>query len=82
MNTLILNHCTKCLTSIDLLFKNHALNPEILDEFIYESLSVSMTHYLMIEKTLTTAERNRYQIKHMQVELLLSLLRRLQLHSQ
>lgn len=82
MNKLTQQPCTKCITSVDLLLKNHALNPAILDEFLYDSLSASQTHYKMIEATLSTRERARYQIKHMQVELLLSLLRRLQLHSQ
>lgn len=77
-----LTPCTKCLTSVDLLLKNHTLNAEILDEFIRESLPLALTHYKMMYDTMTKEERNRHRLKHMQAELLLALLRRLQLHSQ
>lgn len=71
--------CVKCLTRIDLLFKNHNLNPIILSDFIKKSLENSITHYELISPTLSKDEKSIYQITHMQARLMLSLLRGLNL---
>lgn len=79
--TPLLLPCTKCLTSIDLLFKNQNLSPAILDEFIYDSLIMSMNHFHLIKGTLSSEKIAKYYMVHAQVELLLAILRRLQLNA-
>ena len=74
--------CSKCLASIDLLLKNQNLSPEILGEFISESLDLSLNHFRLIEGTLNNAQKSKYRLKHMQAELMLSILRRLQSNCQ
>jgi hypothetical protein len=71
--------CLKCITSIDLLFKNHNLNSKILDEFITEMLSLSLSHFSIMENTLSEQEKSRCHLKHMQAELLLAIMRRVNL---
>lgn len=72
--------CTKCITSFDLLFKNHGLNPVILDEFIYDSLIISMNHFHLAEETLTDEQKSKYFLIHAQAELLLTIIRRLKVN--
>lgn len=69
--------CAQCLSSIDLMFRNYGLSPVILDEFVYDSLLLSMNHFILIEKDLSRKEKSRYHLKHMQAELLLSIIRRI-----
>lgn len=72
--------CTRCITSVDLLLKNQGLNAAILDEFIYDSLLMSMNHFHLIEETLTMQEKSKYYLTHAQAELLLLILRRLKVN--
>lgn len=67
--------CTKCLTSIDLLFHNHSIDPSLLSEFVRESLDLSRTHVLLVSDSLSMEQRLRYLQMHSQAELLLSIIR-------
>lgn len=69
--------CIRCITSVDLMFRNYGLSPIILDEFIYDSLLLSMNHFILMDKKLSKEEKSKYHLKHMQVELLLSIMRRI-----
>lgn len=68
--------CIRCITSVNLFLKNNNLNPCILDEFIYDSLLLSMNHFYLIRETLSSEQKLKYEAMHLQAELLLRLLRR------
>jgi hypothetical protein len=66
--------CSKCPIRL-----TEELNLAILEDFIHDSLLMSMSHYSVIEQILPQSERNKYYFKHAQAELLLSILRRLEM---
>lgn len=66
--------CNKCP-----LRRTNELNLPILEDFVYESLLLSMSHFNLVEHILPKCERNKYYLKHAQAELLLSILRRLEM---
>jgi hypothetical protein len=59
------------------LLNNPDLNPHVLDEFINDSLLISMSYFDLIKGTLSTKEKSKYYLKHIQAELLISILRRI-----
>jgi hypothetical protein len=67
--------CIQCITSVDLFLKNQGLNAYVLDEFIYDSLLLSMNHQILIKHTLSSEQNLMYEVKHIQVELLLRIIR-------
>lgn len=68
--------CAKCLASLQLQLSIHGLSPKVLQEFLSECIQLSNQYYQVTESTLTPAQRVKYKIKHVQAEILLSLLRR------
>lgn len=67
--------CSKCP-----LRQTGQLNVPVLVDFIHDSLLMDMNHYFITEQILSESERERYYLRHAQVELLLSLLRGLKVH--
>lgn len=66
--------CSKCP-----LRRTDELNLPVLEDFIYDSLLMSMNHFYIIEQILSREQREKYYLKHAQAELLLSILRRLKM---
>lgn len=67
--------CTRCLTSVELLFQNHSIDAALLGEFVRQSLDVSRAHVQVADATITLQEKLHYCMLHSQAELLLSLIR-------
>lgn len=55
------------------------LKPEVLEEFIHDSLMASMAHFDCIQHILPQYEKNKFYFKHAQAELLMSIIRRINL---
>lgn len=70
-----LNSCSKCLTSIELLFQNHSVDSALLSEFVRECLDLSRAHIQVADSTITLQQRLHYCRMHSQAELLLSIIR-------
>lgn len=70
MNIPIQIPCGKCP-----LRRTEHLNREMLEEFIYDSLMMSIAHYDLIANILSGEEQLKYELKHIQAKVLLGLLR-------
>jgi hypothetical protein len=62
--------CGKCP-----LRTNQHINRQMLDEFIYESLMMSIAHYDLISPILSEDQQLKYELMHLQAKLLLGILR-------
>lgn len=70
METPIQTPCSKCP-----LRRDRHINRELLQEFIYDSLMMSIAHYDLITNIISCEEQLRYEVKHLQAKILLGLLR-------
>jgi hypothetical protein len=70
MNAPTQSPCSKCP-----LRRNETLDRGMLEEFITDSLMMSIAHYDLIFNIISDEERLKYELKHLQVKLLLSLFR-------
>lgn len=62
--------CSKCP-----LRRDRHINREMLEEFIHDSLLMSIAHYNLVEPILSSDQQLKYELKHLQAKLLLGLLR-------
>lgn len=62
--------CSKCP-----LRQTKELDIPVLEKFFYDSLMASMAHYDLIGRILSPEEQLKYEVKHMQCQMFLGLLR-------